>query len=186
MRTPSAALLYTLVSLLLAQALAAAPPQQPNSQSTRSKGINAREAIRWLEAQRTEDVRPKFSVRLAPGGGVSSTVTDLMAPRDPHPTTDTAPPVEARDEITHTERSSALVEVREEKALTERAIVDGKHQPLLSVEREAAPAPAEAGQNLDYPTLVVRSAAPKVLGINIFLIIAWLVFMYLMYRTGSI
>lgn len=183
MRIPSEALLYTLASLVLVQALAAASPQQqPNSQPVRSKGIDARDAIRWLEAQRTEDVRPKFSVRMATGGGRSS--TDLMAPREPHPTTDSTP-VEAREELVHAERSSALVEVRDEKALIERAIVDERHQPPLSVEREAAPAPAAADQNLNYPTLVMRSAAPKVFGVNVFLIIAWLVFMYLMYRTGS-
>lgn len=197
MRAPSTALLYALSSLVLVQAFAAAPlpQQQSSSKSARAKGIDAREAIRWLESQRTEDTRPTFSVRMATSDRSSSS-TDLMAPRDPHPTTDiTTTPVEPREESTvaHTESFSALVEVRDEKALTDsRAVVDGSHhEPLLSAARHAAPlapapAPAELGQNLEYRTVVVRSAAPKILGVNMFLIIAWLVFVYLMYRTGSI
>lgn len=182
MRAPciSAALLYALASLLLAQVLASAP--QANSQSARSKssmkGIDARDAISWLKAQRTEDARPRFEARLA----TADISPDNVAPRGALSTADTTP-VETRRENdlkAHLERTGAdgiPLQTRTQQAM------------LMNAERENDSGRRRAGPdddaNIDGSAFVKRSAAPKVFGVNIFLIMAWLALIYLMYRTGS-
>ncbi|CAN8102243.1 unnamed protein product [Discula destructiva] len=173
MRTPcstASLLCMLLASLLLIQVLAAVP-QASNSRSSRP-GIDARDAISWLKAHRTADAaRPIFEARLPTGGGGISPVQSI-ASRDAEHTAATA------------------IEGRDESARVERSDIDKRHQISRDRRREAAstgPMLARTDPDLDHhPALVVRSAAPKVLGVSVYLIIAWLVLMYLMYRTGSV
>lgn len=150
-----AALLYALASLVLVQALAAAPHANEPSARSKGKGIDPRDAISWLKAQRAqdEDERPKFQARLA-----------AHHASNPQPASPTA------------------LETRADTVQVQHSAVDATQQRLRIqglVDREPAL------QHPDSPTLVSRSAAPKVLGLNICLIIAWLALIYLMYRTGS-
>lgn len=161
----SVALLNILASLLLVQVLAA---PQNTSNSPYSTDIVVRDHSEWrLRAPRTEEF-PALMVRLF------SRTTRPQANFD----------ARAAD---HTADAAAII--RREKALIESDHIDDRHQALaMHLEREAVSAiSAVEEQDKDAVTssLVLRSAAPKVLGINIYLIIAWLALMYLMYRTGS-
>lgn len=162
----TAVLLYTLASLLLVQVLAT---PKAHSNSARSKDIDARGAIRHHEARRTDSSVPGLEIRL-----VSRTVG-------------TQPNVDVRDwdHIADTPAKS-----RRDKVHIERDHIADKDQAWTTrLEREAtsgSPATEKQNGESDKSSLVLRSAAPKVFGISIYLVIAWLALMYLMYRTGSI
>lgn len=58
----------------------------------------------------------------------------------------------------------------------------GKRAPKLSLVDSAS----EGVSHVERFSAVTRSAAPKVLGVNVYLVIVWLALLYLMYRTGSL
>lgn len=161
----SVALLYTLASLLLAQVLAT---PEANSNPAHSRDFNVREAIRQLGTRRNEDT---FSGLEVPAVSRS---------------TGAQPNIDARhaDHI-----ADAAVKGRDRKARSEREYIADRAQGwTMRLERDhhsADPVTEEQNGELHKASLVLRSAAPKVFGVSVYLIIAWLALMYLMYRTGS-
>ncbi|KAJ4424044.1 hypothetical protein N0V82_001291 [Gnomoniopsis sp. IMI 355080] len=159
----SVAVLYILASLLLIQVLAT---PEIISNAAHSRDLNIKEAAQQSVGRGIETLPPGLPAR-----GVSRT------------------PVAAAERI-----ADAAAEKRWEKAHVERdgiAERDGQAWTTVHLERGAEPvssipvAEEQHDGGLTKSSLVLRSAAPKVFGISIYLIIAWLALMYLMYRTGS-
>lgn len=157
------ALLYVLASLLLVQVLAT---PKITSDATRPNVIETRESIRRLESQDTEDSLLALMVRAVSGStGAQATVDSRAAGHI----------------------ADAAAKSPREQNHSERDLIAARGQASTTLlEREDNSAAEAQNEELGGTSLVLRSAAPKVFGINIYLIIAWLVFMYLMYRTGSI
>lgn len=163
------ALLYILASLLLVQVLAT---PKITSDATQSKSIQSREPVQRGGSQIIQDSLLNLMVRVVSGttttGGAQASVVDTRA-------------------AGHIADAAVKSHPRMQADLGGNLLADRNQASTMLLEREDVTAAAE-GQNaeLGRTSLVLRSAAPKVFGINIYLIIAWLVFMYLMYRTGSL
>lgn len=157
------ALLYVLAGLLLVQVLAT---PKITSDATQPDSTDARESIRRQGLSNTENSFLDPMVRIVSGNtGAQVTVDKRAAGRIAHAAAISPP----------------------EQAHSGRDFIAARGQAsTMLLEREGTTAAEAQNEELDRTSLVLRSAAPKVFGINIYLIIAWLVFMYLMYRTGSI
>lgn len=146
----------TLSSLLLAPVLASAP--EANQNSIRSQAIAARDSTYWITPRQPESSLTNLGFRSAP---------------------------EAVDHGLNAASGDAAEAVEERAEFGERAGDVGKsnHESTL-VQREPDFGGVHWHERSSSP--VMTSAAPTVFGINIYLIIAWLVLLYLMFRTGSI
>lgn len=157
------ALLYVLASLLPVQVLAS---PKITSDATHPNSIETRDPLRRQGTQHTENPLLNLMLRVASGTARAQTDVDKRAAGRIEDAAATSPREQARsgrEPIADRSQASTALMDREEN--------------LTAEEENGEPA---------RTSLVLRSAAPKLFGINIYLIIAWLVFMYLMYRTGSI
>lgn len=156
-------LLYVLASLLLVQVLAT---PKITSDASHPNSIETRESIRRQGLQNTENSFLDLMVRVVSGStGAQATVDKRAAGRI---------------------AVAGAMSPREQAHSGRDIIADRGQASTMLLEREDNSAAEAQNEELGRTSLVLRSAAPKVFGINIYLIIAWLVFMYLMYRTGSI
>lgn len=157
------ALFYVLASLLLVQVLAT---PKITSDATQSKRIENREHVQRGGLPNIDDSLLKLMARVVSG------TTGAQASVD----------TRAAGHIA----DAAAKSPREQAHSGRDLLADRSQASTILLEREDVMAAEEQNAELGRTSLVLRSAAPKVFGINIYLIIAWLVFMYLMYRTGSL
>ncbi|KAJ4385578.1 hypothetical protein N0V93_010007 [Gnomoniopsis smithogilvyi] len=154
------AVVYILAGLLLIQVLAT---PETTSNAAQSDKRNLIETVRRLRRRDTENHPPGLTVKdVSRSTGLRPNVAVRAAD---HIIADAA--AEKRWEQAHIERDQAWTMHLERDA-------------TLTIQVDE-----EQDGDLTKRSLVMRSAAPKVFGINIYLIIAWLALMYLMYRTGS-
>lgn len=155
----SLAVLYILAGLLLIQVLAT---PEATFHAANSEALDLRTTVRQLEGRSAENSPLGLRVKDVPRtSGAQPNIAVRAA--------DTVAADEEsqirRDHITGRDQASPIHLGRDASA------------KMLVVE--------EQNGDLTKSSLVLRSAAPKVFGISIYLIIAWLALMYLMYRTGS-
>lgn len=161
------AVLYILAGLLLVQVLAT---PETISNAAHSRDLDIIEAVQQSAGRSIETFPPGLTARDV--SRIPAAQPNVAAVRAAERNADDA--AEKRRGQSHVERDG----------IAER---DGQ-AGTIHMERDAVPSiPMAEEQNggLTESSLVLRSAAPKVFGINIYLIIAWLALMYLMYRTGS-
>lgn len=147
----------TLSSMLLVQVLASAPETDQNS--VRSHAIDARDATHWLMGRHPESSLASLGARIAP---------------------------EAVDEEPSVALRRDAAEAVDERAGPGDRVGDSEKRNLGSTLEQRKPDFVGMRAHERSSTPAMTSAAPTIFGISIYLVIAWLVLLYLMFRTGSI